>query len=168
MFPDAVTILSYYYLPILIFLPLIFILVIINARSQVVPEDPCFIQTLIQKKIILVVDDSAVVRIKLEKLLSVHYNVLTAVNGLEALKVLEKYKISVVITDLEMPEMDGFELISSVSGSIDTENIPIIAITGHENLSAKVHEISGVYGIFKKPWNDRELLKRVSDLSKIN
>lgn len=168
MFPDAMAILSYYYLPILILLPLIVVLVIVNARTQIIPEEPCFIQKLIQKKIVLVVDDSAVVRIKLEKILSSSYQVLTAVNGLEALELLDKYKVSVLITDLEMPEMDGFELISSVSGAIETENLPIIAITSHENLSAKVHQISGVYGIFNKPWNDRDLLKRVSDLSKLN
>jgi CheY-like chemotaxis protein len=54
--------------------------------------------------------------------------------------------------------MDGFELIQHVSGDIRSENLPIVAITGHEELGARVADVKGLYGIFKKPWNDRELL----------
>jgi DNA-binding response OmpR family regulator len=51
-----------------------------------------------------------------------------------------------------------------VQGNLETEDLPIIAITGHDELHARVHEIQGLYGLFKKPWNDRELLKRVEVL----
>jgi response regulator RpfG family c-di-GMP phosphodiesterase len=71
----------------------------------------------------------------------------------------------VLITDLEMPNKDGFELIAAVQGSIETEDMPVIAITGHDEMSARVHQVQGLYGIFKKPWNDRELLKRVETLA---
>jgi response regulator RpfG family c-di-GMP phosphodiesterase len=50
---------------------------------------------------------------------------------------------------------------------METEDIPVIAITGHEEMQARVHNIQGLYGIFKKPWNDRELLKRVEVLAAI-
>ena len=46
-----------------------------------------------------------------------------------------------------MPVMDGFELISHIVRSMQTEHIPIIAITSHEDLTAKVHLMKGVYGI---------------------
>ena len=42
--------------------------------------------------------------------------------------------------------------------------MPVIAITGHEDMQARVHQVQGLYGIYKKPWNDRELLKRVEAL----
>jgi FixJ family two-component response regulator len=45
--------------------------------------------------------------------------------------------------------------------------LPIIAITGHDEMQARVHQVQGLYGIFKKPWNDRELLKRVETLSSL-
>lgn len=61
--------------------------------------------------------------------------------------------------------MNGLELIAAVQGSIETEDIPIIAITGHDELQARVHDYQGLFGIFKKPWNDRELLKRVATLA---
>ena len=117
---------------------------------------------------ILVVDDSAVPRAKLKKLFEAQgYQVTVANDGVQALEAIAKTRFSVVITDLEMPHMDGFELIAAIQGSLDTEDIPVIAITGHEEMQARVHNIQGLYGIFKKPWNDRELLKRVDVLSSL-
>ncbi|TDP74139.1 response regulator [Roseateles toxinivorans] len=117
---------------------------------------------------ILLVDDSAVARAKLRKLfVGAGYQVEVAGDGREALEALATGYFSVLITDLEMPNMDGFELIAAVQGSLETEDLPIIAITGHDELSARVHDYQGLYGIFKKPWNDRELLKRVEALASL-
>lgn len=116
-------------------------------------------------KDLLVVDDSAVARAKLRKLLEgAGYSVSLANDGAEALEVLADGSFSVLITDLEMPNMNGFELIAAVQGNMDTEDMPIVAITGHDEMQARVHDCQGLYGIFKKPWNDRELLKRVATL----
>lgn len=127
------------------------------AAAPVVPEGP---------PTVLVADDSAVVRTKLKRLLEGAGFVVVQVNdGNEALAQLEdKPEIAVLITDLEMPNKDGFELIADVHGSLATEDLPVIAITGHDELHGRVGQIEGVYGIFKKPWNDRELLKRVESL----
>lgn len=126
--------------------------------APVVPEGP---------PAILVADDSAVVRTKLKRLLESAGFVVVQVNdGNEALAELEaRPEIAVLITDLEMPNKDGFELIADVHGSLATEDLPVIAITGHDELHGRVGQIEGVYGIFKKPWNDRELLKRVQSLT---
>jgi len=115
---------------------------------------------------VLLVDDSAVVRAKLGKLLAgAGYEVLAARDGVEALELLGQQHVQVLITDLEMPNKDGFELIADVQGSLETEDLPIIAITGHEELQGRVTQVQGLYGIFKKPWHDRELLKRVETLT---
>ncbi|OYU28308.1 MAG: hypothetical protein CFE41_06050 [Burkholderiales bacterium PBB2] len=117
---------------------------------------------------LLVVDDSAVARAKLARLFEgVGYQVTVAKDGLEALQRLAEQRFAVLITDLEMPNKDGFELIADVQGSLDTEDLPIIAITGHDEMQARVHQVQGLYGIFKKPWNDRELLKRVETLASL-
>ena len=115
---------------------------------------------------VLVADDSAVVRTKLKRLLEgAGYAIVQVNDGNEALAELEaRPEIAVLITDLEMPNKDGFELIADVHGSLATEDLPVIAITGHDELHGRVGQIEGVYGIFKKPWNDRELLKRVESL----
>lgn len=115
---------------------------------------------------LLVVDDSAVVRAKLRKLLEgAGYRVVLANDGHEALAALPGDFFSVLITDLEMPNMGGVELIAHVQGSQDTEDLPIIAITGHDELQAHVRDCQGLYGIFRKPWNDRDLLRRVEALA---
>ncbi|WP_431049597.1 response regulator [Roseateles sp. L2-2] len=115
---------------------------------------------------LLVVDDSAVVRAKLLKLFSdAGHEVVAARDGVEAMELLGQTRFGVLITDLEMPNMDGFELIKAVQGAMATEDLPMIAITGHEELHARLHQIQGLYGMFHKPWNDRELIKRVEALS---
>ncbi|MFG6414558.1 PleD family two-component system response regulator [Roseateles sp. DC23W] len=129
----------------------------VAAGEVVVPEGP---------PAVLIADDSAVVRTKLRRLLEgAGFTVVQVNDGNEALAALETTpEIAVLITDLEMPNKDGFELIADVHGSLATEDLPVIAITGHDELHGRVGQIEGVYGIFKKPWNDRELLKRVESL----
>lgn len=115
---------------------------------------------------LLLVDDSAVARAKLSKLfLGAGYRVTVAKDGVEALERLAEQRFQLMITDLEMPNKDGFELIAAVQGDLGTEDMPVIAITGHDDMQARVHQVQGLYGIFKKPWNDRDLLKRVEALA---
>ena len=114
---------------------------------------------------LLLVDDSAVARAKLSKLfLGAGYRVTVAKDGVDALERLAEQRFQLMITDLEMPNKDGFELIAAVQGDLETEDMPVIAITGHDDMQARVHQVQGLYGIFKKPWNDRDLLKRVEVL----
>ena len=138
-------------------------------REVAPPPDTIIDETLLRPKArLLVVDDSAVPRAKLKKLFEAQgYEVETAADGVLALEAMGKSKFSVIITDLEMPNMDGFELIAAIQGSLETEDIPVIAITGHDEMQARVHNIQGLYGIFKKPWNDRELLKRIEVLASL-
>lgn len=117
---------------------------------------------------VLLVDDSAVVRAKLRRLFeSAGYRTLVANDGVQALEALTQDFFSVLITDLEMPNMNGLELIAAAQGGIDTNDLPVIAITGHDTMQARVQDLGGLYGIFKKPWNDRELLRRVEVLARV-
>lgn len=121
-----------------------------------------------QTPTILVADDSLVARTKLGRLLEgAGYEVVLAADGVQALDALSTRHFSLLITDLEMPNMDGLELISHVQGSLETEDLPIIAITGHDEFQARVRDFEGLYGLFRKPWNDRELLKRVAALAHV-
>ena len=175
MFFDIQALLGTYLLPFLIAVPFAILLYILATRrgddeqapvaaapakptgEPVEPAPPANI---------LLVDDSAVARAKLQKLFEgAGYQVETANDGKQALEAIARTHFAVMITDLEMPNMDGFELIAAAQGSMETEDLPILAITGHDELSARVHDYQGLYGIFKKPWNDRELLKRVEALS---
>jgi len=114
---------------------------------------------------LLLVDDSAVARAKLRRLFEpAGYRVALARDGLEALALLAKGRYALMITDLEMPNMDGVELISSCLGNPATADMPILAITGHEDLQAKLNECHEICGIYRKPWIDDDLLSHVEGL----
>ncbi|HMC89133.1 MAG TPA: response regulator [Gemmataceae bacterium] len=80
---------------------------------------------------VLVVDDSAVDRVRAEKLLSkdVGLTVRSAANGKEALAELARELPDIVITDMQMPEMDGLELVEAIRGKYPA--IPVILMTAH-------------------------------------
>ncbi|ALT79162.1 MULTISPECIES: response regulator [unclassified Roseateles] len=192
MFFDLFDTLNLYLLPLLIVVPLAVVVWFISARrgeetrafkatqaanttqmpeleaAPVPPAPPAPEPVPAAPAKLLLVDDSAVARAKLGKLFQgAGYEVTLARDGVEALERLAEQRFAVLITDLEMPNKDGFELIAAVQGSMETEDMPVIAITGHDEMQARVHQVQGLYGIFKKPWNDRELLKRVETLASL-
>ena len=60
------------------------------------------------------------------------------------------------------------EMLAAAAAHARERDLPIIAITGHEDLNARVQDCGGVFGIFQKPWNDRELLRRVAALTQLS
>lgn len=114
---------------------------------------------------LLLVDDSAVARTKLRRLFeAAGYQVHLAGDGIEALALLDKGDYRMLITDLEMPNMDGVTLINTCLGRPQTARMPILAISGHESLRAKFNECREICGIHRKPWVDDILLSHVATL----
>lgn len=114
---------------------------------------------------ILLVDDSAVARAKLRRLFEpAGYQVHLACDGVEALAMLDKARYALMITDLEMPNMDGVTLINTCLQRPHAAQMPILAISGHENLRAKFNECRRVSGVHRKPWVDDILLSHVGTL----
>ena len=114
---------------------------------------------------LLLVDDSAVARTKLRRLFEkAGYEVRLAHDGLEALAELEKGRFALMITDLEMPNMDGAALIDACRAQPQTARMPILAITGHENLRVKFNQCGDISGVHRKPWVDDILLSHVATL----
>ena len=114
-------------------------------------------------KRILIVDDSEVfIRqlIKYFQKYSPEYEVLTAQNGKEALSILEREPIDLVLTDLCMPEMDGIELLSRLNDNYGA--IPTIAMTAHfaEDVSKKLDAV-GQLTLLRKPFEFKTLLEFV-------
>lgn len=117
------------------------------------------------KPLILLVDDSKVIRVKTEKLLSAAgYEVALAIDGMDALSKLGSIRPEVIITDIEMPNLDGFGLVRSVKGNLQTSEIPIIVMTSHVNLHLDIAATEGINGFLPKPFNDQDLLDQVSYL----
>lgn len=114
---------------------------------------------------ILLVDDSKVVRVKTEKLLTgAGYQVTSAVDGIDALAKLDAIRPDVIITDIEMPNLDGFGLVRNVKNNLRTSEIPIIVMTSHVNLHLDIAATEGINGFLPKPFNDQDLLDQVSFL----
>ena len=114
---------------------------------------------------ILLVDDSAVARAKLRKLFEpAGYQVHLARDGVEALAMLDRGRYALMITDLEMPKMDGVTLINACLDRPLTARMPVLAISGHESLRAKFNECRRVSGVHRKPWVDDILLSHVAAL----
>lgn len=78
---------------------------------------------------LLIVEDEADLRNYLKESLSHIYNVVTASNGAEAYEVIKKYNPDMVISDLQMPVMDGFELCAKIKSTFETSHIPVILLT---------------------------------------
>ena len=82
------------------------------------------------KKVILVVDDSATVRKFVSVSLTMQgFTVITACDGMDALEKLPKSQVDLLITDLNMPNMDGFELIKALRESPEHHDLPIIILS---------------------------------------
>lgn len=114
---------------------------------------------------LLLVDDSAVVRAKLRRLFEpAGYRVALARDGREALQMLEQGRYALLVTDLEMPRLDGLGLISAAQADPALADMPIMAITGHDDLQDRLNECEAICGIYRKPWIDEDLLGHVQQL----
>ena len=109
---------------------------------------------------VMVVDDSLTVRKISGRLLARHgYHVLTAKDGVDALEQLVDVMPDVMLLDIEMPRMDGFELARNIRGDRRLQHIPIIMITSRTADKHRQHaEEIGVNHYLGKPYDEDDLL----------
>lgn len=117
---------------------------------------------------IVIVEDDADLRNYMEQRLSEYYNVYTAVNGNEGIVKIEKILPQIVITDLMMPEADGFSVCRTLRSNIKTSHIPIIVLSAvGKNTENKIKALeSGANVFIDKPFDMDFLLKQVDNLIK--
>lgn len=92
---------------------------------------------------ILITEDDDEVRGFLERELSLHFKIRTAANGKEALRVLEEEEISLVVSDVMMPEMNGFELCRTIKSQLPFSHIPVILLTALTDERQRIFGITG-------------------------
>lgn len=113
---------------------------------------------------ILIVDDSEINRDILSSILSNEFNIIEASGGKECIEALEKYgtEISLVLLDIMMPEVDGFDVLRYMSNHHLIEDIPIITITGDESGETirKAYEM-GVSDFIGRPFDTKVVYRRV-------
>ena len=114
---------------------------------------------------ILVVDDNEEILDFLERNLNEKYTILTAVNGQEALKILSAEVIQLVITDVMMPVMDGFELCKMIKTNVEYSHIPVILLTAKTTIQSKVDGLElGADAYIDKPFSKEHLRAQIASL----
>ena len=117
---------------------------------------------------ILVVDDSVTMRKVSTRLLERHhYNVATAKDGLDAIEVLNTFTPDVILLDIEMPRMDGFEFASHVRHGSNVPDVPIVMITSRTGDKHRERaDAIGVQGYLGKPYSEDMLIQTLEFLLK--
>lgn len=114
---------------------------------------------------VLVVEDNDDIALYITALLEAHYEVRTAANGYEALLAAEELHPDLIVTDLMMPEMDGYELCNRVRNSELLCHIPIVVVTARGEDEDRIRALeNGADAYLQKPFNAEELLMRVEKL----
>ena len=113
---------------------------------------------------ILIVDDEQIMLILAKRILSPKYEIVTAKSGAEAIKIFEKEKPDLILSDLRMPEMDGYELHRILQEKI-VEPVPIIFMTADESDESESKGFAvGAADYIRKPWKPDVLLRRVGNI----
>ena len=109
---------------------------------------------------VLVVDDEELIRNLLVRILKREgYRVLAAESGADAIDKLKNNKVALVLSDIAMPQMDGFELLAHVK---ETDmSLPVILISGRSEYSREEVVASGADDFIPKPFHDTEIVARV-------
>jgi PleD family two-component response regulator len=125
------------------------------------PAPPAVLKTA-EQTLVMLVDDSKMVRVKSSRLLAAHgFQVVTAVDGLDALRQLETCCPDLLITDVDMPEMDGFGLVNALRGSPRTQHIPLVMITSAEDRHREEALRIGVGLVMGKPYDEAALIAHI-------
>ena len=118
---------------------------------------------------ILVVDDiPANVKLLEARLLAEYFDVLTAENGYRALEICEQTQVDLILLDIMMPGMDGFEVCERLKANPRTQHIPVVMVTALDQPSDRVRGLkAGADDFLTKPVNDLQLISRVKSLVRL-
>ena len=115
--------------------------------------------------VILLVDDNEDILDFLSNDLGDKYVVLTALNGKQALDILNKETVHLVISDIMMPEIDGYQLCKEIKTNIDYSHIPVILLTAKNSLQSKIEGLEhGADAYIEKPFSPEYLHVQISNL----
>jgi two-component system cell cycle response regulator len=118
---------------------------------------------------VLVVDDvPANVKLLEARLSAEYFDVLTAMSGEEALSICDRAECDIVLLDVMMPDMDGFEVCRRLKAGLGTHHIPVVMVTALDQPSDRVRGLqAGADDFLTKPVSDVALIARVRSLSRL-
>jgi len=115
--------------------------------------------------VILVVEDNEEMLSFIADKLNAKFLVEKSVNGVEALKILEKKNIDIILSDVMMPEMDGYEFCKKVKSNIEYSHIPVVLLTAKNDMDSKILGLKvGADAYIEKPFSFNHLLTQLTTL----
>lgn len=117
------------------------------------------------ESVVLIVDDNAEIIEFLADNLKPKYTVLTALNGQKAMQIVENETVHLIISDIMMPVMDGFEICNRIKSSINYCHIPVILLTARKTLDSRIEGLEkGADAYIEKPFSPKHLLAQIDNL----
>src|ERR1700726_3036164 len=118
---------------------------------------------------VLVVDDVAAnVRLLEARLSAEYFDVVTAMSGKDALAICERAECDLVLLDVMMPDLDGFEVCRRLKANPTTHHIPVVMVTALDQPSDRVRGLeAGADDFLTKPVSDIALVARVRSLTRL-
>ena len=112
---------------------------------------------------VFAVDDNDTFLAQVNTALKPHFNVLTASSGARMFAMFEKVKPDIIVLDIEMPGMDGFEVLSRLKGNPEHAGIPVMFLTGVQDATLEARALSaGVVDFVEKPFTAPILVNRIN------
>lgn len=114
------------------------------------------------RKCVLAVDDAAIILSRVTDALGKHYDVITVNSGERALGYLSANKPDLILLDIRMPDINGFDILRRLKRMEDRADIPVIVLTGLEDKRYVVEGLSlGIRDYILKPFTANDLLERI-------
>jgi len=118
---------------------------------------------------VMIVDDSAAIRKILQRVIIQAEiplgKVIEAGDGAEAIKALEGAKVGLILSDINMPNMDGLQLLSAIKSNPETHSIPVIMITTEGGSTKVMEAVSlGASGYVRKPFTADQIKEKLTGL----
>ncbi len=130
--------------------------VVIDNNSPLIPKK--------ELPIILAVDDSPIMQVAIKRALSKQYQVLIASNAKDALMLLHRTDVELLLLDVTMPEIDGLEVCRTVRSITKFRDLPIIMVTAKDGFFDKVKgKFAGSTDYVTKPFNPEQLCQLVEN-----
>ncbi|GAA4273480.1 ATP-binding protein [Aquimarina gracilis] len=143
----------------------------IKLSNSLAPEEEnevLEIQNFSNKKVLIVDDDPSQLALTSEvaTLAGLTYDVCE--NGLKAISLLQKNMYDLVLTDIQMPKMDGFEFLKAIKNNTTYKDLPVIALSGRTDTSFTEYQEAGFSGSLRKPYAPKELIDLIADILSVD
>lgn len=125
-----------------------------KKKEYLLSEDKLPVPDNSEKKTVLLVEDNEEVRTFIAEKFQQSFIIVTSSNGIEALEILNNQHIDIVISDVMMPRMGGFELCRAIKSNMELSHIPFIFLTAKDDLDSKINGLKlGAEAYVEKPFS---------------